>query len=201
MWNEKPGNRKSLRVGSLKSGGTVWRAWFCLSVLVIGQSPATAEPSTEDESLLKAAFVYNFAKFTRWPANRWSESTTFRLCIAGKDDLVDSLGRLVGEKVKGRPVEIIAFEVAEDREVCHVFYIASSEHGRYAGLLQRVSDVPVLTVSGIRGFADAGGMIQLYRSDDRIRFKINHAVARGRGLEFSARLLDLAELVDERAVP
>ena len=54
----------------------------------------------------------------------------------------------------------------------------------------------MLTISEIRGFADAAGAIQLYRDKDRIRFKINLGAARDRGLSLSARLLDLAEIVD-----
>lgn len=170
-------------------------------MLAVLQPSAMARPHAVEESMLKAAFVYNFAKFTRWPADRRAGSSTLRLCFAGKDVLVDSLGQLAGETIKGRPVEIRAFDAAEGRDACHVLYVAGSEHGGYAGLLELVGDVPVLTVSAIRGFADAGGMIQLYRSDNRIRFKINHGVAQEHGLEFSARLLDLAELVDERATP
>jgi hypothetical protein len=59
----------------------------------------------------------------------------------------------------------------------------------------------VLTISQIRGFADAGGIIQLFRAGDRVRFRINHRVARDRGLELSARLLDLAEIVDDGVAP
>ena len=190
-----------MRSRTVRHSSTAWWAWCCLCLLAVFQSPATAQSPAEEESLLRAAFVYNFAKFTRWPAGLWSKSPTLRLCLAGKDDLVDSLGQLAGETVKGRPVKILAFDTTQARDACHVLYIAGSEHGSYTGLLEKVRDVSVLTISAIRGFADAGGMIQLYRSEDRIRFKINQGVATERGLEFSARLLDLAELVDERAVP
>ena len=66
----------------------------------------------------------------------------------------------------------------------------------YLQWIDRTRSQPVLTISEIRGFADASGAIQLYRDKDRIRFKINIGAARDRGLSLSARLLDLAEIVD-----
>ena len=65
--------------------------------------------------------------------------------------------------------------------------------------IDRTRSRPVLTISEIRGFADAGGAIQLFRDKDRIRFRINRDAARDRGLTLSARLLDLAVIVDTEA--
>ena len=40
----------------------------CLFVMNVVQS-STAQTRVEDDLLVKAAFIYNFAKFTRWPKN------------------------------------------------------------------------------------------------------------------------------------
>lgn len=183
------------------SDKTIWAA-CCLCLIIFGPPSAFASESERDESLLKAAFVYNFAKFTRWPSGTWSgPRAAFNLCTAGNDQLEESLGRLSGETVRGHPVAIMPFESDRADQVCHVLYIAGSEHHHFAGLLDQTRNRPVLTISQIRGFADAGGIIQLFRAGDRVRFRINHRVARDRGLELSARLLDLAEIVDDGVAP
>ena len=174
---------------------TASRIVLCLLVChlpaVFAQSPA------ENERLLKTAFIFNFAKLTRWPANTWTDQAPqFHLCTAGNDDLVASLQRLGSERIAGHPVTIRTLRAPDSTKGCHALYIAGSEHMSYLQWIDRTRSQPVLTISEIRGFADASGAIQLYRDKDRIRFKINIGAARDRGLSLSARLLDLAEIVD-----
>ena len=69
---------------------------LCHMPAALAQSPA------ENELLLKTAFVFNFAKLTRWPANTWTEDAPmFNLCTAGSDDLVASLRHLDRERIAG----------------------------------------------------------------------------------------------------
>ena len=167
---------------------------LCHMPAALAQSPA------ENERLLKTAFVFNFAKLTRWPANTWTEDAPmFNLCTAGSDDLVASLRHLGRERIAGHPVAIRALQAADSPNACHALYIAGSEHMSFLRWIDRTRSRPVLTISEIRGFADAGGAIQLYQDKDRIRFTINVDSARDRGLTRSARLLDLAVIVDREA--
>jgi hypothetical protein len=65
-------------------------------------------------------------------------------------------------------------------------------------VLQRIAPVkelPVLTVSDARGFAQAGGMIELYEDNGRMRFAINIDTLQKSGVKLSSRLLDLARIV------
>lgn len=163
---------------------------------------ASIDHGLADEGLLKSAYIYNFALFTRWPHDAAEpQNAPLNLCTAGTDDLVISLERLAGETIHGRPVSINTFDAEDAGGACHMLYIAGSEHRHFARLIEQTLAYPVLTISEIRGFADAGGIIQLYRARNRIRFKINLDAARGRNLNLSARLLDLAELVHERVTP
>ncbi|HPE81872.1 MAG TPA: YfiR family protein [Gammaproteobacteria bacterium] len=167
---------------------------LCHMPAALAQSPA------ENERLLKTAFVFNFAKLTRWPANTWTEDAPmFNLCTAGSDDLVTSLRHLGRERIAGHPVAIRALQAADSPNACHALYIAGSEHMSFLRWIDGTRSRPVLTISEIRGFADAGGAIQLYQDKDRIRFRINVDAARDRGLTLSARLLDLAVIVDREA--
>jgi len=189
---------QAYRLGPVIKG--FW-ARCCLCLMVVVCPSVFAQDGPQDESLLKVAFIYNFAKFTRWPASAWNGHVPLNLCTAGEDELVSSLQYLGHEMIKGRPVTIKAFGDGDGNPACHVLYIAASEHDDFARLIEQTRDLPVLTISEIRGFADAGGMIQLYRARNRVRFKINPGVADARGLRLSARLLDLAERVDGGVAP
>ena len=161
--------------------------------MVQAQAPRPAS----DPELLKAAFVYNFAKFTRWPEAAWAEpSASFRLCTLGQDPLVEHLSALRGESVGGRPVEVRAVQLPLAGRSCHLLYLARSGQAKLPDLLGTVNGYPVLTVSQSPRFARGGGMVELYRDHDRLRFRINVEAARAAGLQLSARLLDLAQIVE-----
>jgi hypothetical protein len=197
-----PADGKALNKGVRVQLAARFPTWTCLCLMFFGLSPAMAHDLLADDSLVKTAFLYNFAKFTRWPLEAWSDpKSPLRLCTIGKDELVSNLKRLDQETIGARPVTVSTFAPGDAGASCHILYIAGSEHRHFTRFIQQTRDAPVLTISEIRGFADSGGIIQLYRDRQQIRFKINLSVARERGLNLSSRLLDLAELVDSGAAP
>lgn len=188
------------RASQMRFSRTVFWAWLGLCAAAMPVPDVVAQEESAEAPLLKAAFVYNFAKFTRWPEQAWDgPMAPLRLCIAGTDGLATSLARLADERVDGREVVIDTY-AATDRP-CHVLYIADSERGHLADYIEQTRSRPVLTISEIPRFADAGGIIQLYRDRGRVRFKINVAGARSSGLNLSARLLDLADVIDRQVTP
>ena len=75
-----------------------------------------------------------------------------------------------------------------------------SESGSMGRILAAADGKPILTVSDLPDFALAGGMIGLKIVDNHVRFDINARIARKVGLQLSAQLLRLADLVvGERA--
>jgi hypothetical protein len=66
------------------------------SVLLV-PGPASAQEVTE--AALKAAFVYNFAKFTEWPADAMPASSPIMMCVHGDPAVADALARAVKGRV------------------------------------------------------------------------------------------------------
>jgi hypothetical protein len=168
-----------------------------LLAVVFGTGFSTqADDADTDEELLKTAYVYNFFAFTRWPeTGMGSGDEPLLLCTTGADSQIESLQSLNDETVDGRPIRVQARD-GRDIDDCDALYIGASAYPRLGRLLDQARQRPMLTVSEIRGFADSGGMIQMYRARSRIRFRINVETARLANLGFSARLLDLADIVD-----
>ncbi|MCG8427450.1 MAG: YfiR family protein [Chromatiales bacterium] len=168
--------------------------WFSTATVA---APAIEEGSS-DERLIRAVFVFNFAKFTSWPESAFDGmASPLILCTAGEDELVDTLQLLSGKRIKGRPVVIRPLQQAESPDRCHLLYVASSEKPRTQDHLESVRGLPVLTVSELPDFAETGGMIKLFHQDDRIRFMINLKAAREAGLQLSSRMLQLAIIIDQ----
>ncbi|MEW8028670.1 MAG: YfiR family protein [Candidatus Thiodiazotropha sp.] len=169
-----------------------------ISLLVLCLSFATfAEEQQGDENLLKAVFVFNFAKFARWPAGSWAESgSSLKICSIGYDELANTLVRLHGRTLRDHPVQIVQREGTEQLDACHVLYLANSLQHDAIEIVESLRSKPILTVSEILGFSESGGMIELYQRDGRIRFKVNLHITREAGLDLSSRLLKLAVIVD-----
>jgi hypothetical protein len=169
----------------------------CALGLVCGARPAVAEP-TEFE--VKAALVYNFAKFVDWPAAAFaSPSAPLVVGIVGDDDVADVLEATLRSKVlDGHPVQVRRVKGSDEARVCQLLYVATSERKHASDLLQGLRGANVLTVSDIADFARHGGQINFVLENQRVRFVINPANADSAGLHISAKLLALARTVGER---
>ncbi|HEX7830133.1 MAG TPA: YfiR family protein [Thermoanaerobaculia bacterium] len=152
------------------------------------------------EYRVKAAFLYKFATYIRWPAaTSGTPATTFVIGILGSDPFGASLDDVVRDQtVQGRAIRITRLTRQEDALACDLVFVASSEEANLGKILAFLKEAPVLTVSDVDQFAEKGGMIGLVTTDDnRIRFDINKAVLERAGLKASSQLLQLARIVDD----
>jgi hypothetical protein len=181
-----------------------WRIALVASVLAVcalgsiwSARPAVAEP-TEFE--VKAALVYNFAKFVDWPAAAFaSPSAPLVVGIVGDDDVAEALEATLRNKIlDGHPVQVRRVKGSDEARVCQLLYVATSERKHAGDLLQGLRGANVLTVSDIADFARHGGQINFVLENQRVRFVINPANADSAGLHISAKLLALARTVGER---
>ena len=170
----------------------------CLWLFVGAMPVALAQDRAEEESLLKAAFIYNFAKFTRWPDDAGAgQGVPLTLCIAGEDDVAEVLARLSGRMVRGRPLGIRTIGNDQVPVACKMLYVAASEGKHQLDLIKSSRAQPILTISELPGFAPSGGDIELYRDKEQVRFIINLGAVRRAGLEISPNLLKLAVALDK----
>ena len=166
-----------------------------LGLLVVGLCGSAGRAPSEYE--VKAAFLYNFAKFVEWPAASFKGDTTpFVLGIVGEDPFGSTLSALVErEQVKGRPVEIRRYHEGEDFAGCHLLFISRSEAARLSQLLPLAEKHSVLTVSEHPDFLSQGGMINFALVKQSVRFDINKKATTQAGLKISSKLLAVARAV------
>lgn len=157
---------------------------------------ACAQPEKPTEYQIKAAFLYNFAKFTEWGgANPVSRERGFVMCVAGKDPFGPALAAIEGKLVHGQRLRVRLGVPLEEARGCNMLFVSEFEERRAPAFLKAVQEHPVLTVSDIEGFTDAGGMIGLVLADSRIQFDVNLAPANRANLKISSQLLGLARSV------
>jgi len=154
-------------------------------------------PPSHSEYEVKAAFLYNFAKFVEWPAEAFLDGNEpILVCIVGRDPFGDILNQtLLGKTVNGKPVIIQRGGITQDMRFCHIVFISSSERKRLAQIMQRLNGASVLTVSEIEGFAELGGIINFTLEGNKVRFEINVTSAERARLRISSKLLALAKAI------
>ena len=162
--------------------------------LITAPAASHGDPAAASDVAVKAAFLYNFAKFTEWPA--LASGAPILVCVVGDDAVAAALIDTVhGQNISGHALEVSRPRDSVIWRACHLLFIADAEIRRSADGLDGIKMLPVLTVSDGKGFCDAGGIIELYVEAGRMRFAINVDAADGSGLHLSSRLLGLARVV------
>jgi len=169
-----------------------------LMVMVLPNMPlARSESSAASEYQVKAAFLFNFAKFVEWPPNSFSDaSAPLRICVFGQDPFGQELRDITNEKtVNGRKLEVSNVADLQQARKCQILFISSSEKKRTQQMLTGLSGMGVLTVGDTKGFAEQGGMINFVLENDRVQFEVSRKAAEQAGLKISSKLLSVAKLV------
>jgi hypothetical protein len=74
-----------------------------------------------------------------------------------------------------------------------VLYVSGASLDEAARAIDGLRDSPVLTISDVAGFTEAGGMAQFLFDRGRLRFTIQAASVRRSGLKMSSKLLILGQ--------
>jgi len=161
-------------------------------------APNTAESGSPPlEFQVKAAFLYNFAKFVEWPREAFRDAdAAFVICVVDDEEFADALDRAIqGKTVDGRGFQVRRLPASDPTDFCQILYLGAAGSSRLAGLLETLRGAPVLTVGDALGFIRHGGIINFIVRDNRLRFEINPDAASRAGLRISSKLLTLASVV------
>lgn len=144
---------------------------------------------------LKAAFVYNFALFTEWPANTSFESGSLNVCINPSSAMREPLTRLNMRMVKGRKIVIRPVTAIDSLRACHVLFVDAGDRERWPQIRKAVANASVLTVADDTDIGHDGSVISLAMEGNRIVFDIDTRAAASAKLVLSSKLLRLARTV------
>jgi len=162
-----------------------------LSIFAQGADPA--------EYKVKAAFIYNFAKFVEWPDEPHDNNLT--LCVLGEGSFCAAIRTIKGKIISGKRIQIRRINSIKDLKDCNILFIASSEKHNLPHLIDDLDGSRILTVGDTEGFAEQGVIINLYIENDKVRFKINIGAARRANVKLSSKLLKLAKIVTSTPKP
>jgi hypothetical protein len=154
-----------------------------------------AQPAVESEYRLKAAFLYNFAKYVTWPDTE-KNGEKFIIGILGENPFGAELDIIQGKMINDASIEIRQYESIEEARDCSILFIGPSERENISDITNELKRHRILTVSDTKGYAHMGVMINLYEDDNRLRFEINNRAAESAGLKISSHLLRLGKIIE-----
>jgi hypothetical protein len=176
-----------------------WNLYLSLlSLLLLAGGATHAQDSQPTEYQIKAAFLFNFARFVDWPPQAVPQPTSpIVFGILGDNPFHDELARTIRDKkVDEHPMAVKEFKSAAQATNCHILFISTSEKKRLPEILKTLKGSSVLTVSETDRFTEDGGMINFVLQGTKIRLQINNAAATQAGLKISSKLLSIALRTD-----
>ena len=167
----------------------------------------TGDAPDSSEYLIKAGFIYNFAKFVEWPSAAFAQpDSPIVIGVLGTDPFGSVLDRLVQDKKIGPRGFVVRrykwgkdLKDLKDLRDCKILFVSASEKAHADEIIQLVKWLPILTVGETPGFAERGGVIRFTVEDNRVRFEVNVDAAHQADLNISSRLLTLAKIIPQAA--
>jgi hypothetical protein len=160
----------------------------CLTIAAV--LPVAAQ--TPQEFKVKAGYLLNIPLFSEWSASSHPGCSSFTICIMGETPLAGVLDDIRNKRINNRPVLIRTIKDMVEAECCQVLFIAASERYRLQRLLPEAHRRGIMTVSDMRDFSRAGGMVALVPANSRIGYDLNLSAAKAASISFSSQLLKLA---------
>jgi hypothetical protein len=161
-------------------------------IMTLNFNGLAQEQATEYQ--IKAAFMFNFAKFVDWPPSAFADTNSpIVIGVLGKNVFGNDLEKTIRDKtVENRHFRFIQVNSAAEAIHCHILFISPSEKDNLRKILDGLHNASVLTVSETDEFIKAGGMINFMIENSKIRFQISDDAAKKAGLKISSKLLSLA---------
>jgi len=170
------------------------RAQLCLSLAFCSSSQA-AQPMEEQTVL--AALALNIARFTTWPAEthaRMKDGLNF--CVVGDNVTQESFAGIDRKAVGEYTLKLINLARLNNLEQCHVLYISQLKQNILLQLFVEIKKQALLTIGEGSDFALQGGMVGMENLNNKIHLHINLPAVREANLNISARLLQLATIIE-----
>jgi hypothetical protein len=162
-----------------------------LFTIVLGLQSAQAQTHVYALRELQAAYIYNFAKYIKWPA----DSDQFVIGVYGDDELLlENFDMLNSKKVGGKPIVVKKIKSPEDILTCHIAYLPQSNSSKLEKLLRAAEGHHVLIVTE-DDMIKKGASISFTVINNALKFKLKESTLTAAGLTASQGLLKLAILL------
>lgn len=169
-----------------------------LAVLMVALAEACAHAQV-NEYQVKAAFLYNFARYVEWPPAAFAgPGDPIAICVLGQNPFGGALEQATaGKAIEGRPFVVRTLADLSRSCGCHILFVSAAEHKHFRAQVANIRGSGILMVGESQGFTAEGGVINFKLEGGKVRFEINVESAAQERLRISSKLLSLAQIVQK----
>jgi hypothetical protein len=170
---------------------------FCLALgLSLLTTRGLAQVGTLKEYDLKAAFLYNVAKYTDWPASAFVKpNDPIIIGVLGNDPFGETLDRIVRDRIiNGHPLRVRRASGVAELKGAHLVFISPSETSQVAQHCAAIEKFHALTIGDTAESAPFT-TVNFAFDNGKIVFSVDLDRASDAGVNISSNLLRLAKLV------
>lgn len=167
------------------------------AVVALPTAPFAAADRAPEYNV-KAAYLFNLANFTDWPASVFTAPTApFKVCVAVPDPFRGALARaFADEQIGGHPAVVAPVRTVTNLDGCQMLFIGEDADGN-GGLIRAAAAAPILTVGETGAFSRRGGIITFFLDAGKVRFEANPRAAERAGVHLSSKVLQVAAHRDQ----
>ena len=167
---------------------------LALVIAVIGLQLVTAHAQTEDEGVVKAAFLLRFVQYVEWPPESFARpDAPLTIGVVGSEPFAAKLAQLAGERpAAGRKIVVRGVGSAADLTGVQLLFVTGREPTNVENYANAARGRRLLLVTEAPGALDHGSMINFVIRERRVRFEIAVDTAEKAGLAVSSKLLAVA---------
>ncbi len=161
--------------------------------LLFGPADAYAADFSKEDAV-KAAFIFHFAHFVKWPPDR---PKTITVGVLGEDPFNGNLETINGKTVNGQSIRIKRL-LSTDQSIddLQVLIVGGFDGNAVANILASTADQPILTIADMDVCKVEGAIISLFRKATRQKFGVDRKAAMQAGLILGSQLLQIAAVVN-----
>ncbi|QDT04964.1 hypothetical protein K227x_33620 [Rubripirellula lacrimiformis] len=158
------------------------------------------------DASLKAAYIYNIAKYTQWPTGFESSRDSSQLVFAvyGDTPVTAYLYKIAAKKrIRERPIAVtviaagdaLSHDDAAQLRMAHVLFIPASASDRQREHLIQATSGTSTMLFGETLSSHEGDCVTFYIESNRVKFQIDLAKVTGARVQVSSKVLSLGRVV------
>jgi hypothetical protein len=163
-------------------------------ILILLGSWSSESVQLRDENtpaIIKASFVYNFAKLVGWPDKK--SDGNFTIGILGEANLYKQIvEKYSGKQIGNQPIEIVQLLSAEHMPDLHILFISRKSSDVTSTIITKMSKDHTMIITEDDAGLNGGATLNFVVVDNQQKFEISEANATSQGLTIGMTLKSLA---------
>lgn len=170
------------------------RILFLISAIVLSLGSGVENTQLDEKdtnSMIKANYLYNFAKLVGWPEKK--SKGNFVIGILGDPSLYQQMIKRYSDKSIGnQPIEIVQLLGTDRLTEMHMLFVSRTKSGETEAVVKETMKANTMVVTESDSGLSHGSVINIVVVDNRLKFDINETNAGSRELVIANTLKSLA---------